>query len=43
MVCLNDHFLLQDVILSLSIGLHKGIHIFVIGGIVLVVFESVSL
>ena len=33
-VCVDDHFLPHNVMLPLSIGLHNGIQIFVIGGII---------
>ena len=32
-VCVDDYFLPQNVMLPLSVGLHNGIHLFVISGI----------
>jgi len=35
MVCVDDRFLPQNVMVPLSVGLHNGIHLFVISGILL--------
>ena len=34
-ICVDEFFLPQNIMLSLSVGLHNGIHLFVVGGILL--------
>ena len=42
-VCVDDHFLPQNVMLPLSASLHNGIHLFVISGIFFTLSDNVSL